>query len=62
MKKRLSQFIIVVLCLVSVLLMSKINTSAAMDINNNGVNYETYTISNLGLVKTQDAYVFRNLF
>lgn len=61
MKKRLSQFIIVVLCLVSVLLMSKINTSAAMDINNNGVNYETYTISNLGLVKTQDAYVVKNV-
>ena len=60
MKKRLSQFIIVVLCLVSTLVISKINTKAASSVNN-GVNYETYTVSNLGLVKTQDAYVVKNV-
>ena len=60
MKKRLSQFIIIVLCLVSTLVISKINTQAATSVNN-GVNYETYTVSNLGLVKTQDAYVVKNV-
>ena len=50
MKKRLSQFIIIVLCLLSTLIISKINTKAATSVNN-GVNYETYTVSNLGLVK-----------
>ena len=60
MKKRLSQFIIIVLCLLSTLVISKINTKAATSVNN-GVNYETYTVSNLGLVKTQDAYVVKNV-
>ena len=61
MKKRLSQFLIVLLCLVTTLLFSNIKPSAAMSVENNGVNYETFTISNLGLVKTQDAYVVKNV-
>ena len=47
MKKRLSQFLIVLLCLVTTLLFSNIKPSAAMSVENNGVNYETFTISNI---------------
>lgn len=55
-KKRLYQFLILFLCLVTCIASTSI-TSSAITIGDNGTAYETFTSDYNGLVMTQEAYI-----
>ncbi len=59
-KKNLFKFLTFLLVLVISLFVTKIPTYAGKIITDNGTTYETYTISNEGLIGTQTAYVVKN--
>lgn len=59
-KKRLYQFITLFILLVGSILLTKISTYA-WSIGDNGVAYDTFTISSNGLVGTQEAYLVNNV-
>lgn len=59
-KKRLYQFITLFMLIVGSILLTKVQTFA-WDTGDNGVAYQTFTVSSQGIVGTQEAYLVNNV-